>query len=189
MNPPTTPYPAEVVDMSQGSIRPSALSVAGAYFFMFVLVFWPVVDLTSSVWPLQPGDLQWRYGFMGLMAAYLHTPILAVVLAMGLALVRKQRVVLRLLSILSLLGVLVLFVVLVFFPLDVIQLRNSIVEERLPSFQAGAFFAELKHFTAFVALLLLGIGGWRTAGNLSRKSRTSVGSQLTADVLKAQKRD
>ncbi len=185
---PPTPYSAEVFDMSQGSIRASALSIAGAYFFMFVLVFWPVVDLTSSVWPLQPGNLQWRYGSMGLLAAYLHTPILAIVLSMGLAFVLRQRAALRLLSILSFFGVLVLFLVLVLFPLDVIQLRGTVAEEALPSFQAGALLAELKHFTAFISLLLLGIGGWRTVGRLSRKSRASQASQLTADVLKAQKR-
>ena len=175
--------------MSQGTIRPSALSIAGAYFFMFILVFWPVVDLTSSVWPLQLGNLQWRYGVMGLMAAYLHTPILAVVLAMGLAFVLQHQVALRLLSILSFLGVLGLFLVLVLFPLDVIQLRSAMAEERLSSFQAGALLAELKHLTAFVALLLLGMGGWRTAREISRKSRSPEGSQLTAEVLKAQKKD
>ena len=174
--------------MSQGTIRPSALSVAGAYFFMFVLVFWPMVDLASSIWPLQMGNLQWRYGFMGLMAAYLHTPILAVVLAMGLAYYLQHSLTLRLLSLLGFLGALVLFIVLVLFPLDVIQLRSQIAQERLSSFQAGALLAELKHFTAFVALLLLGFGGWRTARDLSKKNRSPEGSQLTAEVLKAQKK-
>ena len=175
--------------MSQGTIRPSTLGIAGAYFFMSVLVFWPLVDLTTTFWPPQPGSLQWRYGFMGLMASYLHTPILAILLAMGLAYVREQPGALRFLSVLSLLGALVLLLVVILFPLDVIQLRASTEEGRLGSFQAGALLAELKHLTALVSLILLGWGAWRTARDLSRRTRSSEGSKLTAEVLKAQKKD
>jgi hypothetical protein len=123
------------------------------------------------------------------MSAYLHTPTLALVLAMGLAFVLGHGKSLRLFSVLCLLGALVLLIVLVLFPLDVIQLRSVTPEERLPAFQAGAVLAALKHLTGFVALLLLGVGGWRTAGDLSKLTRSSEGSQLTAEVLKAQKLD
>ena len=175
--------------MKQGSIRPSALGIAGFYFFMFVLVFWPIVDLTSSVWPLQPGNLQWRYGFLGLMSAYLHTPILAIFLASVLAFVLDHSLTLRLISVVCFFGALLLFLVLILFPLDVIQLRGTAPEERLLSFQAGAALAELKHFTAFISLLLLGFGGWRTARELSKLIKGTKGSDLTAAALKAQKTD
>jgi len=88
--------------MQQEKMRPSTIGVAGFYFFMFVLVFWPMADLLSSIWPLQLGNLQWRYGAMGLMAAYLHTPILALLLASLLCFVLNHRPALRLISILCL---------------------------------------------------------------------------------------
>lgn len=141
----------------------SSWAIRGLYFFTFILVFWPVTDLITNTWPIQLGNLQWRYGFMGLLAGFLHTPILGLVLAMALAYAMEHRRTLRLLSVVSLLGAVGLLAVLLFFALDVVQLRNTVPAERLPSFQAGALIAELKHLTSFVALALLGIGGWKTA--------------------------
>ena len=70
---------------------------------------------------------------------------------------------LRILAALQLMGALGLSAVLVFFALDVIQLRGTVPQERLLSFQAGALIAELKHLTSFLALLLIGVGGWKSA--------------------------
>lgn len=141
----------------------SSLAIRGLYFFTFILVFWPAADLITNTWPIQLGRLQWRYGFMGLLAGFLHTPILGLALAMVLAYAMAHRRILRLLSAVNLLGAFVLLAVLLFFALDVVQIRNTVPAERLPSFQAGALIAELKHLTSFVVLTLLGIGGWRTA--------------------------
>ena len=174
--------------MSQGTVRVSSLSIAGAYFFLAILTLWPVLDLTATVWPFQLGDLQWRYGLFGLMASFLHTPILAIGLAMALAVVRRHPGILRLLSVLCFIGALGLFLVMALFALDVVQLRSVTPQERLASFQAGALFSELKHFTAFVSLVLLGWGGWKTAGNMGGRDRSAEASDLTAEVLRAQKR-
>ncbi len=141
----------------------SSWAIRGLYFFTFILVFWPVTDLITDTWQIQLGNLQWRYGFMGLLAGFLHTPILGLVLAMALAYAMEHRRTLRLLSVMSFLGAVGLLAVLLFFALDVVQLRNAVPAERLPSFQAGALITELKHLTSCVALALLGIGGWKTA--------------------------
>ncbi len=175
--------------MSQGTIRASKLSIAGVYLFMFLLAVWPMVDLMSSAWPPQPGNLQWRYGFIGITAAFLHTPILAGLLAMVFAFLLGHSGALRALSILALVVALGFLIVLILFPLDALQLRSVTPAERLSQFQVGATIVELKHFTAMLTLLFLGFGGWRTAGRLAKRTKGSEGSQLTAEVLKAQKRD
>jgi MFS family permease len=175
--------------MSQATIRASKLSIAGVYLFMFLLAVWPMVDLLSSAWPPQPGNLQWRYGFMGITAAFLHTPILAGLLAMVFAFLLGHTGALRFLSILAVAVALGFLIILILFPLDALQLRSVTPAERLPQFQVGAAIVELKHLTALVTLLLLGVGGWRTAGSLAKRTKSPEGSQLTAEVLKAQKRD
>jgi len=175
--------------MSQGTVRASALTVAGAYFFFALLFFWPLVDLATTGWPFRPGSVEWRYGFLGLMTAYWHTPILSMVLSMGLALLLQHRKTLRLLSVLCLLWAVALLIIMVLFPLDVIQLRSVTPPENLGLFQTGALLSELKHLTAFVTVFLLGWGGWRTVGRMPKKAKSSEGSGLTAEVLKAQKRD
>ena len=126
---------------------------------------------------------------MGLMTAYSHTPILAILLTMGLAFVLRHRNTLRLFSVLSFVGAVGLLIVLVLFPLDVIQLRSVTPAENLTFFQTGALLSELKHLTAAVTLSLLGLGGWRTAGSMAELARSTSGSNLTAEVIKAQKRD
>lgn len=175
--------------MNQGNVQASKLTVAGSYFFLFFLFVWPLVDLASTGWPVRLGSLEWRYGFFGLLTSYLHTPILAVLLAMVLAFFLGHGRTFRILSILCLVMATFILVVLGLFPLDAIQLRSAQPPERLNAFQMGALFAELKHLTAFVTVSLLGVGGWRTAGRMVKQSRSREGSGLTAEVIKAQKRD
>lgn len=164
--------------MNENRTGISKWAVKGLYFFTFLLVFWPLADLVTNTWPLQPESLQWRYGFMGLMAGFLLTPILGLSLAMVLAYALRHRRTLRVLSAMALAGATVLFAVLIFFALDVVQVRSSVTPDRLPSFQAGSAIAELKHFTSFVALFLIGVGGWRTG------TRSKPGAQTGVDAPK-----
>lgn len=173
--------------MSRDALQGSKLAIAGAYLFLFILVLWPFVDLITTAWPMRIGDIQWRYGFLGLMTAYAHTPILAMLLGVALAILLRNRKTLRVISVACLLWALALLVILILFPLDVIQLRAATPEENRAVFQTGAIISELKHMTALLVLALLGLGGWRTAGGWARSARSTEGSELTAQVLKAQK--
>jgi len=175
--------------MSQGNVRPSTLGLAGIYLFLFILFMWPVVDLFSNTWPLQPGNIQWRIGFMGLLTAYLHTPLLALAMALVLSFALYHRLTLRLLSVLCVLGAVVLFLGMGFFALDAVQIRGGLAQESRGSFSAGTILSELKFFSVAVVLILLGWGGWRTGGRLPGKAKADGTSKLTAEVLKAQKRD
>ena len=69
------------------------------------------------------------------------------------------------------------------FALDVIQLRSARAPESLPSFQAGALIAEAKHFTAFITLSLLGLGGWKTAGDLGKEAKSSGAKGRSSELV------
>lgn len=173
--------------MSHPTDNASRLAITGLYLFAALLVFWPILDLVTTSWPPQFGTLQWRYGMMGLLASYTHTPILGLVLAMIAAFGLRHTGVLRTVSVLSLLGGLVLLIVLVMFPLDVVQMGSNAPPEARPSMKAGAIIAELKHGTGFLALVLLGLGGWRTAGYLSKgpEARShGESAKRTGDLVK-----
>ena len=175
--------------MRQGLTRASALSLFGVYFFLFIFFMWPVVDLFSNTWPIQAANIQWRVGFMGLLTAYLHNPVLALVLAMILAFALAHRRTLRFLAVFSSLGAFALLTGMVLFALDAIQVRAGVPDENLAVFNTGTILTELKFFTSFLVLLFLGWGGWKTAGRLPGRSAPGDRSQRTADVLKAQKRE
>ncbi len=175
--------------MSQGTNRVSGVFVFGAYLFLAILFFWPVVDLFSNTWPLQPGNIQWRVGFMGLFTAYLQTPLLAMVLSMALAFVLSHKVTLKVFSVFCFLGVVVMGIAVGLFALDAIQLRSGIPEENRAGFNAGIILTELKFFSVFLVLVFLSWGGWKTAGSVPGKPKSSERAEVTAEVLKAQQRE
>ena len=47
-----------------------------AYLLALSMVLGPLVDLVTTVLPVRLGDVTWRYGFTGLAAGYLLTPLL-----------------------------------------------------------------------------------------------------------------
>lgn len=175
--------------MSQGTNRVSGVFVFGAYLFLFVLFFWPVVDLFSNTWPLQPGNIQWRVGFMGLFTVYLMNPLLALLLSMALAFALGHKNTERALSAVCFLGVVAMGIAIGLFALDGVQLRSGIPEENRAAFNAGIILTELKFLSVFLVLTFLAWGGWKTAGNMPGKPKSTERAEMTAEVLKAQKRD
>jgi len=150
---------------------PSAWSVAGLYLFGILLFFWPLTDLVTNALPIQLGNLHWRYGFGGLLAAYLNTPILGLVLLMAVAHWLGHTRTLSFLSVLELMMAVGLLAVIVVFALDMVQVRASRPEAARPAVLAGGSIAIAKHLTAAVVLTLLGVGGWRTAGRWADVAR------------------
>lgn len=156
--------------MNRNSPSPSSWTIVGLYLFGVALFFWPLADLLTNTMPPHPGSLQWRYGFGGLMAAYLNTPTLGLVLLTLVAFWLRHTKTLRLISVLELLFALGLIVVLVTFALDLIQVRAARPESARPAVLAGGIIALLKHGAGATVLSLLGIGGWRTATRLARRA-------------------
>ena len=161
--------------MRSSKAEPSIWVFRGLYLFAFVLVFWPLVDLVTNTLPMHPGDVRWRYGFAGLLAGFLHTPILGLALATFLAYSRSSGFTLRALAALELLGALVLLLIMGVFVLDVVQVRAMRPPDSMPAFLTGAAISEAKHFTAFLVLVALGIGSWKT-GALVREVSTARGA-------------
>jgi hypothetical protein len=107
---------------------------------------------------------------------------MAIAMAMGMAMAFHQRGLLRFLSLFSLLGALFLGVAMAVFALDAMQFLSSSPAENLPALRGGAVIAELKHITGFVALVLLGLGGWTTSGRIPG-SLPADGTSRTSDLV------
>lgn len=126
---------------------------------------------------------------MGLFTAYVTTPLLAIVLAMALAFVLSHKNTLRVFSVICFLGVVEMGIAMGLFGLDAIQLRSGVPAENQAAFFSGIILTELKFFSVLLVLIFLGWGGWKTAGNVPGKPKSSERAEVTAEVLKAQKRD
>ncbi len=151
--------------------HPSPWAVWGLYLFAGVLVGSPVIDLGTTIWPPQFADLSWRYGFLGLAAGYLHTPMLGVVLAAAVAYWQGHAGPLRALGVASIVVAVILLPVLALWPMDVLQMRALRAAEVQRGVLIGGVIQELKYLGAFLVLGLLGLGSIRTAADLHRSAR------------------
>ena len=131
------------------------------YFVAFLLIATPALDYLSNVWPLRLGDVQWRYGSVGLLAGFVLTPLLGMMLALAAAAVLEHRGVVRVLSIVNLVLVPLWVIATLGFALDVLQLRATVPEEGRSTFDIGATKAAVKHLTMAVGVAWLGIAGLR----------------------------
>jgi hypothetical protein len=147
--------------MTRSYVSPWA--VGGLYLFAFILVTSPLTDLLTTAWPLRWGDLSWRYGFLGLGAGYLHTPMIGLVLAAAVAHWRGHATTLRLLGSASLVVAVALLPVLAIWPLDVQQISALRAEEVRRGVAIGGVIQEIKYLGAFLVLGALGIGALGTA--------------------------
>ena len=135
----------------------------GIYLFGIALFVTAAIDLLTTVWPMHPGDIAWRYGFLGLMAGYLQTPTLGLLLIVGTAMWEENGTVLRICGVVGLLAALGLLLVMGMFGLDVMQMRELRAEEMRSSVLAGGMFQEVKYFIAAFVLAFVGYGALKTA--------------------------
>jgi hypothetical protein len=152
----------------------SAWIVRGLYLFAIVLVLSPLLDLGSTVWPLRPTDLPWRYGFLGLAAGYLQTPILGFVIAIAAAHWTQDGGTLKALGIAMLVSAALVVTAMGMFLLDVLQMRGMREAEVQQAVFVGGMLQEVKYVTAALVLGALGLGALRTgaahARGLSKRS-------------------
>ena len=144
------------------------------YLFGLALVLTASIDLFTTVWPMHPGDIAWRYGFLGLGAGYLQSPTLGLGLIIGTALWEENTTIPRISGVLGLFAAFVLLLAMGMFGLDVLQMRELRAEEMRSSVLAGGMFQEVKYFVAALVLAFLGHGALATS-RTSRKSGKSPG--------------
>lgn len=121
----------------------------------------PLVDLLASVWPPRVGQVEWRFGTLGLLSGFTLTPLLGLIMCMAAAALLEHRVVQRILAVLSILCAVLLFAVIVIFAFDWLQFRASAPADARAGMDVGSVKAIVKHAVVGVAFLWLGFAGWR----------------------------
>ncbi len=140
--------------------------VRGLYLFGFALMMHAAIDLFSTVWPMRPTELAWRYGFLGLAAGYLQTPTLGLLLIGGTAIWEGRRVVVRGTGLGFLVCALILLGVIGIFGLDVLAMRDLRPPEAQAGVMTGGMFQEVKYVVSTLIFAVLGQGFLATAGRM-----------------------
>lgn len=148
----------------------SAWAVRGLYLLALILILSPLVDLISTVWPLRPGDLSWRYGLLGLLGSYVHTAVLGFALGMAAAYVEERNTLLRVFAVTGLVCATALVLAMGLFALDVLQMRALRAEGLRAATLVSGGVQEIKYLAATLVLVCLGAGGVGTARRVASRA-------------------
>ncbi len=140
-------------------------SVVGtAYAMACVLVFFPLADLGTNLWPWKVGAPTWRYGSYGLLSGYVLTALLGLALALATAILARHNRMARGLAVLSgLLGVVFLASTAVY-GLDAIQVHAGAPAGARTQFAIGTAKALFKNVFSMMVLFWFARAGWRASG-------------------------
>ena len=145
------------------------------YCVAFLLIAIPVLDYVTNVWPLQTGEVRWRYGSIGILAGFLLTPLMGVLFALVAGAVLNHRVLLRILAVVSMVVAGLLLACIGLFTLDALQVRATVPLESRPAFDVGAIKAAVKCFAGAAAFAWIGWAGIRFPRS-SERGRTGKGA-------------
>jgi len=121
----------------------------------------PLADLLASVWPVRMGQLEWRFGTIGLLSGFTLSPVLGLVMCVAAAAALEHRLVQRILAALAMVSAVVLIGATVIFAFDWLQFRAAAPEEARSGMDTGSIKAVIKHLLVAGGLIWLAIAGWR----------------------------
>jgi len=124
--------------------------------------------------PPRLGEVSWRFGAMGLVTNTFAASLVGLLILYGTAVSLGQRRAVRALSVLSGLGAALLLALLVLFALDSVSMRALAVSASKRNFDVAIVQAGVKGGLSLLALLGLGIGGWRTSAAALAERRPSA---------------
>lgn len=151
--------------------------VAPLYFVALLLVATPTIDFVTSVLPLRPSNIEWRFASVGLLSGFLLTPLLGIVVAMVTAAMAGRRRTQRALAIVNAVTCGLAIVILLMFLLDIVQLRSVVQAEAKASFEGAAVKAVLKHMSFVVAT------GWLARRGFQASRWASEGTKRPAAAV------
>jgi hypothetical protein len=146
------------------------------YFAGALTLLLPLADLLASVWPVRIGQLEWRFGSLGLLSGFTLSPVLGLIMCMAAAAVLEHWIVQRLLAVLSMIGAVLLVAMVVIFGFDWLQYRAAAPLEARPGMDTGSIKALAKHGLVSASLLWLGFASWRAGRRPRVPARAKRGS-------------
>ena len=148
-----------------------------------LLVLTPLADFVSSVWPIQPGELRWRFASSALLAGFLFTPLIGSLIAVFLATFLEQKMVLRVIGVLNVLAAVVLFVLLAIFAFDTLQLRRAVPPDSQSQFKMSAIRGALKFTATLVAAGWLGLDAIRLSRTLGNVQAARQKPRMSGPII------
>ncbi|MEO7455454.1 MAG: hypothetical protein ABIY52_04280 [Gemmatimonadaceae bacterium] len=144
-----------------------------AYLVAALLVFIPLYDAATSLYPFNVASSQWRFGAFGLLSNALMLPASGALIAVAAAAAFMQPRMLRFLGIVSWVAVVVIVLSMVLFALDAVQSRRLIRADMQLSYMVATATALVKLVLGALGFALLA-RGTRPGPGVMSESRSNV---------------
>jgi hypothetical protein len=135
-----------------------------------ILVLFPLADALLSISPMQFGEAQWRFGAAGQMSRALMTPLLGLLIILGLGLLLNHKWVQRGLAVMAGAAAPTVLAIAVIFALDALQIRARIPPETKLGFDITTGIAFAKYLIGAAIALAISVVGFQAANVTSHGS-------------------
>ena len=141
------------------------------YASAFLLIAVPLLQAVSTIWPLQLGNIQWRFGAANAMSSVLLLPFLGLVLLLVMSRMIVSRSLSLTVGVISAVFALSLIASSVLFVLDGLQLKAIVNSAQMGPFQS--VFARVGIVTVVFAIVfsLLAVAGLKGPKGIASMSR------------------
>ena len=157
--------------MTARSIDVTDRLLPALYAIAFAFILTPVVDVITNVWPMQPGDIQWRFAFFGVSANYLISPLFGLGLLGLAAAYGFHKPMLLVTTVLATVAAVSLLACCLLYGLDILQLRGEVRPEAEFAFRVGAAKSLFKMVITAVALVFIAVGCFKARKDLRAVTR------------------
>lgn len=123
----------------------------------------PMLDLAAGVGSINPNEVPWRFGALGLLSGALVLPMVGLGLLLVASVLLEQAWLTRTIGIAALLLTVVALALLVVFGLDALQMRAQIRQEAKRPFDLASIKAMASYAMESVVALTLGIQALKLA--------------------------
>lgn len=155
-------------DLNDDAVSRRLLYTAAA-----TLVVVPLLQAGAQIWPLQLGNIQWRFGAANALSSILLLPFLGLLILALTARATESRALARLVGAVGLLFVLGLGASLVVFVLDALQLKTIVSTQMTPQFNTTSARVGSVTVLFILAYLVLTVSAFAKIGTPTRKATQS----------------
>mgnify|MGYP001593243968 CR=1 FL=1 len=134
-----------------------------SYLVALMFIVLSVLDAATNAWPWFFSSEQWRFGSTGIVSGYLVSVIFGLLLMSAVAVGRKQRGMLYVVSVTATLLTLFLLALIISYALDTFQVRNVVREDQLEMFKIGAAKTAFKIGLSLAVTMVLAFASYQAA--------------------------
>ena len=149
-----------------------------------LLILGAVSEPLLQIWPVQLGEVRWRFGAVGLLSSAVLGVLFGLVWIMAVAALLDHRRTLRAAAVANMALALVLTAVVLLFGLDFLQVRSTVNPEFRGALDMTVLRALVVLGLSIPTALGIGIGGWRStrAGGRQRSANAARDAGLVFNV-------